>query len=350
MSHFTVVVRVPGSTALEEVEDAVTDILAPYQENNMGDCPQEYLEFEDETETFRKEYEEESNEQIRLADGTLLFPFDEQFKKVDPRRTYSYLWEYPEDSEKVMLPNKEIYPTFEFYAEDYQGREPDALGRYGYWHNPSCKWDWWVIGGRWSGFFPVRDVRTELIGEPGTGGNAPRENCVDITRISDIDTEAIAALTQNRIKEFWENYDKYIARGPGLALQDPFHGPRSDLLSVGLLQCKGASEITLEDRLHLIIPWKADKRRSEARFDIVDTSLTTPEARAEIAPVLGAQFNRIRPYSYVDGDGWEEPGSMGWWGMSSENPESAKMYADKFTAWVKGGDQSDWLVNVDCHI
>lgn len=37
MSHFTVAVFSDGSKTVEK-------LLAPYQENNMGDCPKEYLE------------------------------------------------------------------------------------------------------------------------------------------------------------------------------------------------------------------------------------------------------------------------------------------------------------------
>ncbi len=46
MSHFTVLV----------VGDNVEEQLAPFQENNMGDCPEEYMEFEDKTEEYEKEW------------------------------------------------------------------------------------------------------------------------------------------------------------------------------------------------------------------------------------------------------------------------------------------------------
>ena len=45
MSHFTVMV----------IGDNPEEQLAPYQENNMGDCPQEYLEFNDLTESLKKD-------------------------------------------------------------------------------------------------------------------------------------------------------------------------------------------------------------------------------------------------------------------------------------------------------
>ena len=47
MSHFTVAV-------ITESLDKVDELLAPYQENNMGNCPKEYLEFYDIEEEYRK--------------------------------------------------------------------------------------------------------------------------------------------------------------------------------------------------------------------------------------------------------------------------------------------------------
>lgn len=40
MSHFTVGVFIDPKRGKK-----LKELLAPYQENNMGDCPKEYLEF-----------------------------------------------------------------------------------------------------------------------------------------------------------------------------------------------------------------------------------------------------------------------------------------------------------------
>jgi len=57
MSHFTVLIRASNKLVEEYggIEEAAAKILAPYQENNMGDCPQEYLQFY----PAEKEYEDE---------------------------------------------------------------------------------------------------------------------------------------------------------------------------------------------------------------------------------------------------------------------------------------------------
>jgi hypothetical protein len=49
MSHFTVLV-------ISREGENVKEQLAPFQENNMGDCPQEYMEFEDKTEEYEQEW------------------------------------------------------------------------------------------------------------------------------------------------------------------------------------------------------------------------------------------------------------------------------------------------------
>ena len=60
MSHFTVMV----------IGDNPEDQLAPYQENNMGTCPEEFLEFRDETEYLRKNWDEMSAEEKKEYDNS----------------------------------------------------------------------------------------------------------------------------------------------------------------------------------------------------------------------------------------------------------------------------------------
>lgn len=57
--------------------------------------------------------------------------------------------------------------TFEQFADDWDGSELRADGRYYRHTNPNAKWDWWVVGGRWADMAPgntfiVRDVRTHF--------------------------------------------------------------------------------------------------------------------------------------------------------------------------------------------
>ena len=56
------------------------------------------------------------------------------------------------------IPLKETYPNFSRYLEEYHGLEKNEdTGKYGYMENPNAKWDWYVLGGRWSGTFTLKD-------------------------------------------------------------------------------------------------------------------------------------------------------------------------------------------------
>ena len=88
MSHFTVMV----------IGENPEKQLAPYQENNMGNCPEEYLSFVDETEY--------------LKEG----------------------WDKLTEEEKDEYGN-----SFREYAKDYK-KHPDEE-RYGFYENLNAKWD-----------------------------------------------------------------------------------------------------------------------------------------------------------------------------------------------------------------
>ena len=109
MSHFSVAV-------ISEKQEDIEKLLAPYQENNMDDCPKEFLEFINVEEDYIDDFKNLSEEELKE------------------------------------------YPTFEKYMEDYHGYEKDdQTNKYGYWENPNRKWDWWQVGGRYSNLITRKD-------------------------------------------------------------------------------------------------------------------------------------------------------------------------------------------------
>ena len=141
MSHFSVLVI---GKDMEDVER----LLAPYQENNMGDCPSKYLEFRDTEDEYRNEYENETIEMIRSWNGDLV-------------HTWGVKATQHAGCAKVRVPHRERYATFDQFCADWHGayRDPDK-NRYGYWENPHAKWDWYVVGGRWDRDIHLKDGST----------------------------------------------------------------------------------------------------------------------------------------------------------------------------------------------
>lgn len=176
MSHFCVSVFSDGNKTIEE-------LLAPYQENNMGTCPKKYMKFFSTTKNNKEEYETKTVKRVCLKDGTYLNPYDiNELKKwfsysefIDGKdhsdlfgdkkgylitndwKNQIVFYLFKEGAELKEVPLKEIYPTLKDYIEKYVGDTWDEEQQdYGYWENPNAKWDWYQIGGRFKGLLKAK--------------------------------------------------------------------------------------------------------------------------------------------------------------------------------------------------
>lgn len=69
--------------------------------------------------------------------------------------------------------------------------------------NPDGKWDWWVVGGRWIGFWKSKPGADCLLGESGSFSNAPEHNA-DVIRKGDIDFVAAREEAIARMSTLWD--------------------------------------------------------------------------------------------------------------------------------------------------
>jgi hypothetical protein len=350
MSHFTVMLKISKtrlSAADFSVEQAVKEMLAPYQENNMGNCPRQYLEFHDVEDEWRREYETESNEMIRCEDGSLAYSWDDQFRVPGSIGIGGGSHKVPEHLERVNVQHRERYATFEEYAKDWHGDEgrDDKTGRYGYWENPNKKWDWYAIGGRWSGFFPLKPDREAAVGELSWTRRGQRDpGHGDIVQVGDIDMDAVATKTRESAEEFWQKWQLFLETGSG---GDPFDGPRSRALDIGLMRVERE-------------PYTA--REGERAWRWGDTHNLTDDRKNwhDVAKLIDeATFMRdyidcfcpIKAYAALDDEGWHAPGQMGWFGCSSDTADTYVPFAREFVKrFIKSAAPTDTLVIVDCHI
>jgi hypothetical protein len=141
MSHFVVIVVGPDYERQ----------LEPYNENDEG-------VFNDKTAEVTEEYKEGARTMIRMPDGTYQEPYNSMFKNPN----YDHFGDsdeeqfiYPEECVEEKCKFCDVYDTLDEFVTDWHGYEKED-GVYGYWHNPNAKWDWYVMGGRWRGYFRVK--------------------------------------------------------------------------------------------------------------------------------------------------------------------------------------------------
>lgn len=326
MSHFTVAVITKGMPTREAIDKA----LAPYQENNMGDCPREYMEFHSYSEEYKDEYENGTDERARLKDGRLVYTWSdelyreiskleyERFERAKAHTSQRCGKYYVKDlkyvgAEIITISYKELYKTFNEYLEKEIGAEFDEeMQDYGYWENPNAKWDWYQIGGRWAGRLKV-DAQNEnvRIGEPSifmkenpykTDDEYQR---VDSARVKDIITNDPDTYKQKL--RFWELY---------IEGQEPQNDEEKDM-----------------------IKWEFRKK------EYFINKYGTKEKYAELESTFST-------WAVITKDGeWHEAGTMGWFACSSASSDDEVAFIENYKKVVfDNAEEDDYMTIVDCHI
>jgi hypothetical protein len=341
MSHFTVMVKVTQDRLRKhdgEITDAVAEMLAPYQENNMGDCPKEYLKFHDMTEDIGRT---DKNERIE-AD--------------------SFMGEkYPESVGKTLL---EHYGDEETFIKEYHGYKKDEeTGKYGYWENPNRKWDWYQVGGRWSGLLRIKELVTPIRGEKSwmirKEGGKDDPHTADAALVEDIDFEGMNSEATVKAEEFYQKYlrSKEIEAGRIPKEGDDVwveHDVHSVLYSLGIRTCVKHREAMVDEKGQPIMeevpnfnePGKTETKQkwSEPKFE--DVAFTLEDLKSKYV-----WYWEFSTYSVLDDSGWHEKGQMGWWGCSSDSAEDREKWGQSFTKRFIDDESPDTLiVVVDCHI
>ncbi len=78
-----------------------------------------------------------------------------------------------------------------YFMELATGYEKDAEGNPLTTYNKNSKWDWYSVGGRWEGYFTLKD---------GTKSDSARKGDIDFKAMSDERTEAAAARWDKAVK------------------------------------------------------------------------------------------------------------------------------------------------------
>ena len=354
MSHFTVMV----------LGDTPEDSLAPYQENNMGDCPEEYLEFDDQTEEYMERYKNEAFPMVVTPEGERISRYGDEFSnaikeflaetngELPSFVTHEFreqAWEGLKEQgwEEIDVPYTEFYDSFEEYIEDRcNSEEVDGETRYGYWHNPNSKWDWYVLGGRWKGMLKLKHGAKGTEGEPGVFGNSSRPGWVDQARKGDIDWQGMRMVKKAAAMKRYDKFEAKVKAG---------YKP--------------------EDMVHFIKWWADNKypndrypHKPQDEYQNMDAFLADKWRHkcAETTGIIDFIGPRTIPsredyvkksqdfstFAVIDLDGqWHEAGKMGWWGMVDATEEEQQAFSSGFfERWIEPLDDDVLISIYDCHV
>jgi hypothetical protein len=286
MSHFTVLVV----TDSEPDDSMLTEALQPFHDFECTGTDDKYVQCIDKTDEFRKNWED----------------------------------------------HKDDYPEFLTYLKEWEGikstSSPDTSGEHKYGYalideigvvtkvidrtNPNKEWDWWTVGGRWSG----KILRTD------------GHRC-DSAMKSSIDFDGIREL---KSREAGEENDKITSILAAVGLKNDWHAWEHvrEIMFPGDINAartfyNGQPQITALKSAHI---WELD-----------------PFLQSREEFVAEAAKNSFSTFAVLKDGKWSEKGDMGWWGCVRDEKDPDAWHQE-FEGILSGIRDDQWLTVVDCHI
>lgn len=308
MSHFSVLV----------IGEDVAGQLAPYQENNMGDCPREFLKFHDTEDEKRHDWETGTVEMVQLDNGERVYTWDERFKSGG---IFDRVTNIPEHLQRIIVAHKERWPVFEDYVKEWHGsesRDPE-MGRFGYWENPNKKWDWFTVGGRWSNKLLLKD-----------GSRA------DSALMADVDMDGIVTEKGKEADALWLKVNAVTSLHPPIesweSIRAQHEGNIDEARKVYHNQPGVKALNTHEDE--------------ELRWILVEDCDVLKPREQYVTEHIAKAFST---FAVVKDGKWFQRGEMGWWGCvrGEKDPET---WNAQFAQLLKDLSGDTRITVVDCHI
>lgn len=346
MSHFTVLVIGPDHEAQ----------LQPFHEFECTGIADQYVQDIDETAEKREEFATETRTVVKMPSGRVVSSYDDEFYRATRPGEESSGGRYGKVRDLMGLaPYEEKFDSVEDWA-DYHGHkivrdeEPDIAGehKYGYVRvfageivkairrtNPNKQWDWWVVGGRWSGFFKLKAGAEGQRGERGLMGSSRSEapDRADITIKGAIDFDGMRSIAGADAAANWEKARAALVAAGAPLIWRTWEQCRDEDHKVNITAARDAYHAQAS-----VVALKASD------FHDADQFLAPFEVYTQ-----AARDSACVPYAVVHKGEWASRGEMGWFGMSSGDMDKSQ-WARLVNDLLDSLPDDTPLTLVDCHI
>lgn len=339
MSHFTVLVHLTEEEVNDNVQECLAMKLQPYHEYECTGNKDQYVQKIDSTDEKMADYQNKTVECVYDEDGALVgTKYNDACKPFWKRAGYGYssndVFTLPEGYELRETKFDEIY-TFEGYLRDWCGHELDGEysafedGRFYVFTNPNTKWDWWTVGGRWSGMFlDINGEKQDII----------QKKYWDLAKQS---SDAVLEFAP-----FYDRFEQNADKFSDLEFESwdevckkfsDKNGTVNYSMARAVYQDQGFKNV-----LKSIFSEDSDK---EYEWLLHNPELFYNVSREDF--MKARIYNSIGTFAVLDADGWHEKGEMGWFAcVRDEKADWTQIYLDK----LKAIPDNDYVVLVDCHI
>lgn len=380
MSHFAVLV----------IGDNPNEQLAPYHEFECTGKNDQYVQDIDVTEEYRNDYDKHTERRFVSPSGESFSAYEDQFYREftdeelealkaenggkmplgngefrgqhytlsswDDNKGYRPKFHFlPEGFTDVRINNNE-FESFQEFIEGWGGYkvvpfglEPDIEEEHKFGYvlvdengnvtkvvkrtNPNAKWDWYCTGGRWTGFFKLKEGRKGSLGRPGMMTEAPKTGWADVVLKGDVDFEG---MRDHAGAEAGILYDKVFEVIGHLPAMESWESIRDRIENID----EARKTYHAQER---VVALRSAKDRSLIWYDVEKFNCTREEY------VNKARAAAIVTFAVVKDGKWYQRGDMGWWGIVS-NEEDRDTWNQKYNELLDSISDDTTLTLVDCHI
>jgi hypothetical protein len=199
--------------------------------------------------------------------------------------------------------------------------------------NPDRKWDWWVIGGRWSGFLKLRSGAMDVLRESSFMTPAVSRDRADQAFKRDIDFDGIRDDAEKKARASHRRFHAILA-GRELPRWDEIRERHSGNIDAARQEYNG----------HPVIQEFHEKDRDWEFFEDKESYLATEDEYARLA-----RDRAITTFAFVRDGKWFEKGRMGSWACVSGEMDQDE-WNRRFAQMLDGLPEDTLLTIVDCHI
>ena len=215
-----------------------------------------------------------------------------------------------EDKEKA---HKQEYENINEFASDYHGYDEIQDGRIGRLTNPNAKWDWWVVGGRWSSWLNITQGKNSQFDWQKTVEKRKSE----AVELFDCIEEATAGI--DPIGETWEQIRERIS---DIDLARAYRNSHPWIKAIRNSKKESLRWCDQPEKIHAMGREKYIKQQSD-----------------------GACV----PFAFVKDGNWVEKGDMGWFGCVSDEKDQSD-WNSEFNKMMALVSDDTLITVVDCHI
>lgn len=227
------------------------------------------------------------------------------------------------------------------YAIVQDGKLVKAVNR----TNPNQKWDWYQVGGRWSGFLKLKAGAHGLYGQRSWANPGEDEaGYCDQAKKSDIDFEGMRNEAGERAAKNWDLFDKHLAQfKDGFLSWDEVRKSHEDMDTArneyhAQPLRKAMSELASRDSK------LSEEDRSFFVWLEVEDYLQPRESF-----IQQQRDKAIATFAVIKDGQWYERGEMGWWACVSNEKEQSD-WNRQFNELLDGLPDDTLLTVIDCHI